>query len=342
MVIGEGGHYVAFPSSEDLHFQILDVATGKLGRPSAIEDGSFLSFSPDGTRYVTIDDTGRLRVWARDTGAVLADSQGSRRVFSSFPPGPKAVFTPDGRHIVAFQVDASEDDPDHLVVLDASTLASVGGESVLVGSKARAVSVAPDGRTAVVVVSSASADNTETKVVIVDLETREIVRSTPIEPFGEPFSGARNDTVSPDGRTVGIGAFYGNAVVVDAVTGKVTPLPHAHDSLVESVTFAPDYTSFVTTGQDGAVKLWDFATHDLLGSILPLGPNHVVRASYLAADRLLMVFDTGEILEWDPRVDSWEAYACSVAGRNLTKAEWVELFPGQAYRVTCPEFSAGE
>ena len=27
---------------------------------------------------------------------------------------------------------------------------------------------------------------------------------------------------------------------------------------------------------------------------------------------------------------------------HLTEAEWDELFPGEAYRVTCPEFTAGE
>ena len=105
---------------------------------------------------------------------------------------------------------------------------------------------------------------------------------------------------------------------------------------MESVTFAPDYASFVTTGRDGAVKLWDAATQQLLGFVLPLGPNHRVRASFLAADRVLIVYDTGEIFEWDPRPDSWEAHACKVAGRNFTQAEWTELFPGQAYRVTCP------
>ena len=67
------------------------------------------------------------------------------------------------------------------------------------------------------------------------------------------------------------------------------------------------------------MKLWDAATQHLLGSVLPLGPNHRVRASFLAGDRVLIVYDTGEILEWDPRPDAWEAYACKVAGRNLTR-----------------------
>ena len=55
----------------------------------------------------------------------------------------------------------------------------------------------------------------------------------------------------------------------------------------------------------------------------------------------MIVDDTGVILEWDPRPDAWEAHACRVAGRNLTQAEWAELFPDQDYRVTCPDFPAG-
>ena len=50
------GRYVAFPSADDVHFQIRDVATGALGSAVGIEDGFFMSFSPDGERYVTVDD----------------------------------------------------------------------------------------------------------------------------------------------------------------------------------------------------------------------------------------------------------------------------------------------
>ena len=110
---------------------------------------------------------------------------------------------------------------------------------------------------------------------------------------------------------------------------------------MESITFAPDLATFVTTGRDGAVKLWDTETQELLGSVLPLGPNHRVRASFVDAGRLLIFYDTGEIFEWDPRPDTWEAHACRVAGRNLTRSEWADLFPGERYRRTCPQYPAG-
>jgi WD40 repeat protein len=337
MVIGPDGRHVAFPSANDYLFQIRDVATGALGPPSTVEDGFFISFSPDGKRYVTIDDAGRLRVWDRETGAVLADSAGSGRVYSNFPPGEKAAFTPDGRNVVALQVGNIE--VESLVVLDAMTLTAVG-EPVPVGTTVRRVAVTPDGRDAVVVVSPA--DHPETKVLVVDLLTRRIERSTPVEAFDELEIRPRNTGVASDGRTLGLGGLTGDIVVVNAVTGDVSPALAAHDGVVESITFAPDEASFISTGQDGTVKLWDTQTQHLLGSVLPLGPNHRVRASFTDAEHVLIVYNTGEIFEWDPRPDTWEAHACRVAGRNLTKGEWDVLFPDKAYDVTCPDFPAGE
>ena len=346
MIIGPDGRYVAYPAADLTSFQVRDVTTGDLGPPSAVEDGEIRSFSRDGTRYVTVDLTGVLRIWETATGAALADSTSSGRLFSSFPTGAKAVFTPDGRHVLALESSATDPNgvgfvPESLVVLDATTLAPAEGEPVPLGYAGRTISVTPDGRHAVVIANTPGQG--ETKVLLVDLETRRIVHSPGLmAEFDQRGNGPRNNTVAPDGRTVGIGGTKGDVVVVDAVTGEVSPMLPAHDGFVESVTFAPDAATFITTGQDGAVKLWDRATWRLLYTLLPLGPNHRIRASYLRPDRVMIVDDTGVILEWDPRPDAWEAHACKVAGRNLTQAEWAESFPGQAYRVTCPEFPADE
>jgi WD40 repeat protein/class 3 adenylate cyclase len=343
MVIGPGGRYVVYPWADDpRHFQIRDVATGALGPRH--EDSEFKSFSPDGKRYVTVNDVGRLRVWDTKSGAVLADSEGSGQLFSWWPAGSKAVITPDGRHVVALTVGKrafvrgpAGYVPETLVVLDATTLAPVG-DSVPLGYVGRMISVMPDGGRAVVVANTPNEG--VTKVLLVDLETRRIIRSTPVEALDRRGNGPRNNAVAPDGRTVGIGGTAGDVVVVDAVTGDVGPVLPAHDGFVESVTFAPDEASFITTGQDGAVKLWDAATWRVLESIVPFGENHRVRASFLAPDRVMMADDTGEILEWDPRPDAWERHACRVAGRNLTQSEWADFFPGKPYRKTCPQYPA--
>ena len=252
MIIAPGGRYVAYPTADQASFQIRDVATGALGPPAAEDDGFFKSFSPDGDRYVTVSGAGTLRVWDTGTGALLADSEGGGRLFSMFPAGAKAVFTPDGRHVLALEP-LSADDPDlvgrvpeTLVVLDAATLAPVG-EPVELGFAGRMISVTPDGTHAVVVANTVGEG--VTKVLLVDLEARRVVRSTPVTEFDERQDAPRNNTVAPDGRTVGIGGVLGHLVVVDAVTGEVSPVIHAHDDTVESITFAPDAATFITTGR---------------------------------------------------------------------------------------------
>ena len=39
---------------------------------------------------------------------------------------------------------------------------------------------------------------------------------------------------------------------------------------------------------------------------------------------------------FDVRFDQWTAFACAVAGRNLTNQEWQADFGTQPYRETCP------
>ena len=45
------------------------------------------------------------------------------------------------------------------------------------------------------------------------------------------------------------------------------------------------------------------------------------------------------VLDVDPH--SWQRTACRLAGRNLTRTEWAQYVPGQAYRKTCPHWPAG-
>jgi hypothetical protein len=36
-------------------------------------------------------------------------------------------------------------------------------------------------------------------------------------------------------------------------------------------------------------------------------------------------------------VGTWERFACQVAGRNLTRAEWRDLLPDRPYKLVCPQ-----
>ena len=71
----------------------------------------------------------------------------------------------------------------------------------------------------------------------------------------------------------------------------------------------------------GAVELWDAATGKKLAPTL--------------------LADTAEVTDvasftWPTSPAAWEHGACSVAGRNLTRAEWRELVGGSRYTTVCP------
>ena len=223
MVIAPDGLHVAFPSGDDSHVEIRDVATGRLS-PHPIEDGIFLSFSPDGQRFLTVtDDTaaGTLRVWdrghRRDARRQCREGSGVLELSGWTQGRLHPGRAPRGRN-----PRRPRTAPNDIVVLDANTLAADGGESVPIGHGGRAVAVTPDGSKAIVVVSDP--EQPDTKVLLIDLETRRIVRSTPVELLGEPFQGSRNNTVAPDGRTVGLSNPLGDVGVVDALDGEVTTL----------------------------------------------------------------------------------------------------------------------
>jgi WD40 repeat protein len=173
--------------------------------------------------------------------------------------------------------------------------------------------------------------------LVVDLDERRIDGAVTLDELVEPQTGA----IGSGGLNFAFGDPKGRVVVVDTATGEKSPVLQAHEGPVVSVSFAPDEATFVTTGADGAVKLWETETQRPLGSVEPLGANRFVKATFVDAARVLIYYNTGEIFEWDPRPDAWEAYACRVAGRNLSQAEWVELLPGRPYRTICHDFPPG-
>jgi hypothetical protein len=44
----------------------------------------------------------------------------------------------------------------------------------------------------------------------------------------------------------------------------------------------------------------------------------------------------GPVLEWDTRVEDAVDFACAVAGRDFTQAEWTEQFGDRPYQQACP------
>jgi WD40 repeat protein/DNA-binding SARP family transcriptional activator len=330
-----------------LRVQIRDVATGALSQPIDADavnraPSSFPVQGP-GRWYVTVTPRSGaeprkqpviLRIWNRETGGPVAEGLTAE-------PTEEVLFTaqltPDGRRLaVRYLVEDEGAISSHLDVLDAATLRPVDGAPLALDGTAHSMAFTPDVRTAAVGLTHPGTDE-PVEGLVVDLDERRIDRTVALEELTEP----QTSSIGAGGRTMGFGDPNGKVVIVDTATGEKRPVLQAHNGPVVSISFAPDEDTFVTTGSDGAIKLWETGTSRLLGVVQPLGANRTVRSTFVDEGRVLIYYNTGEIFEWDPRPDSWEAYACRVAGRNLSQAEWAELLPDRPYRSTCPDYPAG-
>ena len=54
-----------------------------------------------------------------------------------------------------------------------------------------------------------------------------------------------------------------------------------------------------------------------------------------------MTLTDGAAILWDLDPKRWEAIACRIAGRNLTRDELDQHLPGRDYHKTCAQWPAG-
>ncbi len=153
-----------------------------------------------------------------------------------------------------------------------------------------------------------------------------------------PETGANALAFAPDG-TLATGSWAGIVTLWNPRTGAsighptlVAPAP------VASIAFDPSGKTFATAaGPSGHAKLWASATLQQVGSDLPGGDGLWGRAAYTPDGRtLFVVFADGSASRWPVTSSAWEAHACAVAGRNLTREEWSRFVTGQPYATTCP------
>jgi WD40 repeat protein len=141
--------------------------------------------------------------------------------------------------------------------------------------------------------------------------------------------------LAPNSRLLAVGTADGNVLLLNARTGKQTgsPIPVAAGH-VEAVSFLPDGKTFAVASQDGTASLWDLASQTRLGLPFPRLPGAIPDVAVEPNGRLLLGY-VSDGLEWPTDVQSWERFACHVAGRELTRQEWHQFLPNRPYQRVC-------
>ena len=95
-----------------------------------------------------------------------------------------------------------------------------------------------------------------------------------------------------------------------------------------------EFFSDVASALDGTQTLWDLRARRRLGKSFPARTGGDA-AAHFAPDGDVVIAYLGEGAIWPTDARVWQRYACQVAGRDLTRAEWSDVLPDRDYRRVC-------
>jgi WD40 repeat protein len=296
--------------------QLRDAAAGTLGDVrSADHDGlSWVAWRADGRRYATTGQDGMVRVWDTPSGELLAERQVAAGVIAT------VTYSTDGTRL------AVAEDSGAVYAIDAETLAPAGPR-VDVGRTFVSAVAGPDDDH-VVTISPGEA----MPLKLVDIARGRVVHE--VEPDFVPYGAA----VSPDRRSIAVRGAGGEVRIYDlAARDWVGPQVVGHEGNVSWLAWSADSRTVVSSGFDGQLALWDGESGSLLGGLaLEAAAGAPLTAAFDGETTMVTALAAdGSIYRWDTNPDSWVEFACRVAGRNLTDAEWRDTFGHRPYRQTC-------
>ena len=285
------------------------------------ENDDAVTFLPDGETVVHGGLDGRVTFWDVRTG------RRTRTLRFADPVGWLAA-SPDGK-LLAVQTQAVHSSDSRVDVVRIATGQVLQSDPVADGTGA--VEFSPDGRE-VVALGCCQPSST-----LVAWDARTGRRLFAPRTFADEADAL---DITPDSREIGLGTEDGQALFLDARTGREAQPPlQAAAGSIGYLSFSPDGHALTVAGADNAVNVWDLRTRKHIGN--PFGPYPgEVPPTYFEPDGKLLIVLPGNAVQWPTDVETWERFACDVVGRNLTRAEWTELLPNRSYQRVCPAASA--
>jgi WD40 repeat protein len=239
--------------------------------------GNILSsaLSPLGDRFATCDNGGKVRLWDRYTGKLLAICNGHNNWIRCI------AFSPDGKTIASGAGDRE------VRLWDSNTGQCL---QTFVGHREEIYTVAcsPDCKT----IASGSSDRT---IKIWDVTTGKCLQTL----IGHN-DWVRSVAFSPNGKTIASGSSDRTIKVWDVTTGKCLQTLTGHNDWVRSVAFSPDGKILASGSNDCTIKIWDVTTgtccktytgHSSAVYSIAFSPEHQILAS-VSGDTTVRIWDT--------------------------------------------------
>lgn len=201
---------------------------------------------------------------------------------------------------------------------------------------------APSGRLLIAVRDRGPGQPLSSRMGLIDVERGRLVAQTGLG-AGEVNSVAW----SSDGALLAIGTTDGALRLYDARTLRlIRSAPSAQAGYVTAVSFSPDDHTILTSGTDAAMNFWDVATLDQEGPRITApqaadywfawyAPNGDVAG--LAPIGSLHHKNVARAFVFPGRVSEWLRQACTLAGSDITRAQWARYVGDQPYRHVCGE-----
>ena len=275
-----------------------------------------LGFSPDGHTLLTGDLAGRLTLWNVAAHSVV-------RTIKLGAPVYWGAVSPNGR-LLAAQTQTERSPTARVEVRPVDGGKPLWTHEIQDGTGGLYFS--PDGREVAALgccTSRSTVATWDTRTGRALFETRSLTNH------------AKTIAYSPDSRLLAVGTEDGQVLFWDARRGVAeTPALQVSTGNVAQISFSPDGKMMVVSSYDGSTTLWDLRSRTQIGGTFPERPSTITEPVFEPNGKLLIQYNS-DAAQWPTDIGSWERFACQVAGRDLTPAEWHTILPARPYVHVC-------